>query len=54
MTKADIVQGITNEIDFTKLESMDFFESVFSIIKDTLADGEYLKTSGFGNFVVKA
>ena len=35
-------------------ESLDLVESVLSIIKDTLADGETLKVSGFGNFVVKA
>ena len=53
MTKADIVERITNQSGFTKLESMDLVESVLSIIKDTLADGESLKISGFGTFVVK-
>ena len=28
-------------------------ESVLSIIKDTLADGETLEITGFGNFIVK-
>jgi len=53
MTKADIAQRITNGSEFTKLESFDLVESVLSIMKDTLADGETLKISGFGNFVVK-
>jgi len=53
MTKADIAERIANENGFTKLESIDLVESVLSIIKDTLADGETLKISGFGNFVVK-
>jgi integration host factor subunit alpha len=53
MTKADIVERIANANGFTKLESMDLVESVLLIIKDTLADGEILKISGFGNFVVK-
>jgi len=53
MTKADIAERITNGSGFTKLESMDLVESVLSIIKDTLADGEPVKVSGFGNFVVK-
>lgn len=53
MTKADIVERIANGNGFTKLESMDLVESVLSIIKDTLADGETLKVSGFGSFVVK-
>jgi integration host factor subunit alpha len=53
MTKADIAERIANANGFTKLESMDLVESVLAIIKDTLADGETLKISGFGNFVVK-
>ena len=53
MTKADIVERIANENGFSKAESLDLVESVLSIIKDTLADGETLKVSGFGNFVVK-
>ena len=53
MTKADIIERISNESGFTKVESMDLVESVIAIIKDTLADGETLKISGFGNFVVK-
>lgn len=53
MTKADIAERIANGNGFTKLESIDLVESVLSIIKDTLADGETLKILGFGNFVVK-
>lgn len=53
MTKADIVERVANQNGFTKLESMDLVESVLSIIKDTLAEGEMVKVSGFGNFVVK-
>ena len=53
MTKADIVERIANENGFTKAENIDLVESVLSIIKDTLADGETLKVSGFGSFVVK-
>jgi len=53
MTKADIAERIAKVNGFTKLESMDLVESVLSIIKDTLADGETLKVAGFGNFVVK-
>jgi len=53
MTKADIAERIANENGFTKMESMDLFESVLSIIKDVLANGEPVKVSGFGNFVVR-
>src|SRR4030095_4386908 len=36
-----------------KKESADLVEKVFDIIKDTLRDGEKVKVSGFGNFVVR-
>ena len=53
MTKAEIIERIANGSRFTKPESTDLVESLLSIIKDTLASGEALKVSGFGNFVVK-
>lgn len=53
MTKADIVERVANGNGFTRTESFDLVESVLSIIKDTLADGETLKIAGFGKFVVK-
>jgi integration host factor subunit alpha len=53
VTKADIVERIANENGFTKAESIDHVEALLQIIKDTLADGETLKVSGFGSFIVK-
>jgi len=53
MIKADIAERIANANGFTKLESMDLVESVLSIIKDVLAEGEAVKVSGFGSFIVK-
>jgi integration host factor subunit alpha len=54
MTKADIVDQIANRTGFTKPVSFDLVESVLSIMKDTLAEGETVKVSGFGSFIVKA
>jgi integration host factor subunit alpha len=53
MTKADFVERVMSETGFTKGKSFDLVESVISIMKDKLAEGEPLKISGFGNFVVK-
>jgi integration host factor subunit alpha len=53
MTKADIVERVSGKIGFTKRESQDLVESVFSILKNTLETGEKIKIAGFGNFVVK-
>ena len=53
MTKADIVERIHQRIGFSKKESAEMVETVFSIIKNTLETGEKIKIAGFGNFVVK-
>jgi integration host factor subunit alpha len=38
---------------YTRKEAQDLVEMVFSIVKRTLASGEDLKLSGFGNFIVR-
>jgi integration host factor subunit alpha len=53
MTKADIVETIYERVGFSKKESAELVETVFEIIKETLAVGEKVKISGFGNFVVR-
>ena len=53
MTKIDIIQNVYEKLGFSKKESADIVESVFDIIKDSLAQGDKVKISGFGNFVVK-
>ena len=53
MTKAEIVEHIYERVGFSKKESADLVEKVFQIIKETLAGGEKVKISGFGNFVVR-
>ena len=55
MTKADIVENVYEKLGgFTKKEAADMVDVVFETIKDTLANGEKLKISGFGNFVVRS
>ena len=53
MTKADIVESIYQKVGFSKKESAEIVEFVFDIIKSTLEEGEKVKISGFGNFVVR-
>ncbi len=52
MTKADIVERIYEKVGFSKKEATDVVESVFEIIKGHLENGEKVKISGFGNFVI--
>ena len=53
MTKFDIIRNVNEQLGFSKKDSATIVESVFEIIKDNLAQGEKIKISGFGNFVVK-
>lgn len=53
MTKADIVERVSERIGVTKKESQDLVESVLSLLKNTLEAGEDVKISGFGKFEVK-
>ena len=53
MTKADIVEKIMAGTGLAKRDSAEIMETVFSIMKSTLEQGENLKLSGFGNFQVK-
>lgn len=52
MTKADIVERIYEKVGFSKKEATDVVESIFEIIKGHLEQGERIKISGFGNFVL--
>jgi len=53
MTKADIVEALYEKIGFSKKEAADLVELVFDTIKTTLSQGQKIKISGFGNFVVR-
>ena len=53
MTKAELIEIICEKTGFTRNKSVEFFEQVFEIMKETLGKGEKVKISGFGNFVVR-
>jgi len=53
MTKADIIESVYEKIGFSKKEAAEAVELVFETMKSTLASGEKIKVSGFGNFVVR-
>jgi integration host factor subunit alpha len=54
MTKADIIEAVYEQIGFSKKEAAEVVELVFETMKDTLSDGQKIKISGFGNFVVRS
>lgn len=53
LTKIDMIDMIHTDLGFQKKESSELLESLFTIMKDTLASGETIKISGFGSFIVK-
>ena len=53
MTKADIVESVYERVGFSKKEAAQMVEMVFEIMKGNLEQGEKIKISGFGNFMVK-
>ena len=53
LTKADLVDTIHEKIGFSKKEAADMVELIFDTIKGALTDGDKIKISGFGNFVVR-
>lgn len=55
MTKIDIIQNIYEKLEgyYSKKEAAAFVDSVFELMKSSLAEGEKIKISGFGNFLVK-
>lgn len=54
MTKAEIIESVYSTVGgFSKKEASDLVEAIFETLKETLANGQKIKISGFGNFVVR-
>ena len=54
MTKADLLKPIQEHLgDLSLKQTVELVEEILGIIKQTLADGENVKISGFGSFIVR-
>ena len=53
LTKAEFVEAVYQTVGLSRRDSADVVELLFESIKETLARGEPVKISGFGNFVVR-
>ncbi|ANY82103.1 integration host factor subunit alpha (plasmid) [Microvirga ossetica] len=53
VTRADLAQAVAYAVSLPKYEAIALAEQVLTEICDTLARGENVKLSGFGNFVVR-
>ncbi|MBF0371717.1 MAG: integration host factor subunit alpha [Magnetococcales bacterium] len=55
MTKADLVEAVYQNLEnskCTKRECAGIVEEIFEIIEENLSQGEAVKLSGFGNFII--
>lgn len=53
-TKADIADAVYGQVGgFSKRESAELVDATFELLKESLAAGQKVKISGFGNFVVR-
>ena len=53
ITKADIVESLYEKAGVSKKEAADLVELVFDTLKGSLAKGQKVKISGYGNFIVR-
>ena len=53
MTKADVISEISDKTGIDKAEVTYTLETFFSVVKDSLAEGQPIYVRGFGSFINK-
>ncbi len=53
ITKANLVEKISNRLGLSKADSQSLVENFFEILSNSLESGEDVKISGFGTFKLK-
>jgi len=53
LTRAAIAEAVHNRLGISRSESLDMVESIIDHICDALAEGENVKISGFGTFLLR-
>lgn len=54
MTKAEIAEIVHERVGLSKIESAQMVDFVLDTLKTTMASGEDVKISGFGNFMLRS
>jgi len=52
LTKKDLVETLVKEMDMNSVVAIEIVNGFFDTIKQTLINGDEVKLSGFGNFVL--
>lgn len=53
LTRADLAETINRKMGFSRAESLDLVESILEHMCGALRDGQNVKISGFGSFVLR-
>ena len=53
ITKADLIDCIYDQVGLNKTEARDLVETFFEEISQSLVNGENVKLSGFGGFILR-
>ena len=53
MTKADVINQIAEKTGIDRSDVTTTVETLFTVVKDSMADGENIYVRGFGSFVGK-
>ena len=53
LTRADIADAINRRLGFSRAESLGLVESILRHMCESLAEGENVKISGFGTFLLR-
>lgn len=54
LTRADLAETINHKMGFSRSESLDLVEMILGKMCGAMADGENVKISGFGTFVLRS
>jgi integration host factor subunit alpha len=53
LTRADLADVIHRKVGLSRAESLDMVESILGHMCDAMSDGENVKISGFGTFLLR-
>jgi len=53
LSKATLVELLCKEVDLPKLTAKELVDDFFEVIRGALENGNHVKLSGFGNFILR-
>lgn len=54
LTRADLAETINRKMGFSRSDSLELVEAILGRMCDAMAEGENVKVSGFGSFVLRS